>query len=347
MSFNFATCRKVPPRNFFPNPPNDGSERPWSRARGLRCLNNFTNEDLNMRRKAEILQYKNNNANLSKKQLYSRTARAIGVQRQSWVTQPFISGNTTINFDNKSINSNTNPNIRNLKRLENILICPSKKNPICNPSSNSDVPGNKELCYDKSVPLVDYKEELTYSKIGTTWPQRSWEPGDKGFPVGKIGIGYNIYLNVIKHENITPIIPPHPPELQYFYKYTNWGLVDVLNSNVYSDLNSALKASIENNISTGVVFFNNNYSLRYNYGMSRWQQSISYIKYNALDKLLPSNTAVSECFICSNTNCDNNEEYSRFWDCNYSKTICKPLNLDSEREIHKNTIIFYKDILNT
>ena len=200
MSFNFATCRRVPPSNFFPNPPIDGSERPWSRARGFQCLDNFTNEQLDMRRKAEILKYKNNNANLSKKQIYSRRARAIGVEQKSWGTQPFISGNTIITSNNKSINTKSNPNIRNLERIENILKCPAKKNPICNPSSNSDVPGNKELCYDKSVPLVGYKERISYSKIGTTWPQRSWQPGDNGFPVGKIGSG-NIYTNNIINDN--------------------------------------------------------------------------------------------------------------------------------------------------
>ena len=200
MSFNLATCRTVTPSNFFPNPPIDGSERPWSRARGFQCLDSFTDEQLNMRRKAEILKYKNNNANLSKKQIYSRRARAIGVEQKSWATQPFISGNATITSDNKSINTKSNPNIRNLQRIENILICPSKKNPICNPSSNSDVPGNKELCYDKTVPLVGYKERISYSKIGTTWPQRSWQPGDNGFPVGKIGSG-NIYTNSNNSDN--------------------------------------------------------------------------------------------------------------------------------------------------
>lgn len=187
MSFNFATCRNVPPNNFFLNPPFDNSIRPWSRARGFQCLTNVNSEDLNMRRKAEILKYKNNNANMSSKQLYSRRARGIGVEQKAWGTQPFISGNTTITFDNKAINSLTNPNIRNLKRVENILICPSKTNPICNPSSNSDVPGNKILCFDKNIPLVGYNESISYSKIGTSWPQRSWEPGDEGFPVGKIG----------------------------------------------------------------------------------------------------------------------------------------------------------------
>lgn len=180
MSFNFSICRKIPPNNFFPNPPFDGSERPWSRARGFQSLNTFTNDQLNMRRKAEILKYKNNDANLSKKQIYSRRARGIGVEQKSWASQPFISGNTSIIFDNKSINSNTNPNIRNLKRIENILICPSKKNPICNPASNSDVPGNKELCYDKSVPLVGYNEEISYSNIGTKWPQHSYLPDNIG-----------------------------------------------------------------------------------------------------------------------------------------------------------------------
>lgn len=200
MSFNFATCRRVPPINFFPNPPIDGSERPWSRATGFQCLDNFTDEQLNMRRKAEILKYKNNNANLSKKQIYSRRVRAIGVQQKSWATQPFISGNVTITSDNKTINSNSNPNIKNLERIENILICPSKKNPICNPASNSNVPGYKELCYDKTVPLIGYKERISYSKIGTTWPQRSWKPGNNGFPVGKIGSD-NIYTNNINNVN--------------------------------------------------------------------------------------------------------------------------------------------------
>lgn len=192
MSFNFAICRTVPPSNFFPNPPNDGSTRPWSRAANFKCLYDYTSEQLDMRRKAEILKYKNNHANLSKKQIYSRNAKGIGVEQQSWGTQPVISGNTTISFDNKTINSNSNPNIRNLQRIENILICPSKKNIFCIPSSNSNVPGNKRLCYDKNIPLVNYKEKVTYSKIGTTWPQRSWESGDKGFPIRKIGS--NIYL---------------------------------------------------------------------------------------------------------------------------------------------------------
>ena len=180
MSFNFSICRKIPPNNFFPNPPFDGSERPWSRARGFQSLNTFTNDQLNMRRKAEILKYKNNDANLSKKQIYSRRVRGIGVEQKSWASQPFISGNTTIIFDNKSINSNSNPNIRNLQRVENILICPSKKNSICNPASNSDVPGNKKLCYDKTIPLVGYKEQISYSNIGTKWLQDSYLPDNIG-----------------------------------------------------------------------------------------------------------------------------------------------------------------------
>jgi hypothetical protein len=64
------------------------------------------------------------------------------------------------------------------------------KNPIkCEPSSASDVPGNSVLCYDPSVPLVNYlPPQRTFLAGGTKWPQYSWQPGDSGFPRGKKGM---------------------------------------------------------------------------------------------------------------------------------------------------------------
>jgi len=59
----------------------------------------------------------------------------------------------------------------------------------CEPSSSSDVPGNSILCYDPSVPLVNYlPPPRTYLAGGTKWPQSSWKPGDNGFPRGKKGM---------------------------------------------------------------------------------------------------------------------------------------------------------------
>jgi DNA-binding beta-propeller fold protein YncE len=59
----------------------------------------------------------------------------------------------------------------------------------CEPSSASDVPGNSVLCYDPSVPLVNYlPPPRTFLAGGTKWPQSSWQPGDNGFPRGKKGM---------------------------------------------------------------------------------------------------------------------------------------------------------------
>lgn len=61
-------------------------------------------------------------------------------------------------------------------------------NIICQPSAASDVPGNSILCYDPSVPLVNYiNPRRTYLAGGTKWPQTSWKAGANGFPRGKKG----------------------------------------------------------------------------------------------------------------------------------------------------------------
>ena len=66
---------------------------------------------------------------------------------------------------------------------------PKPKTIICEPSSASDVPGNSVLCYDPSVPLVNYlPPQRTFLAGGTKWPQYSWQPGDSGFPRGKKGM---------------------------------------------------------------------------------------------------------------------------------------------------------------
>ena len=135
------------------------------------CL---TNPVIQMRRKAEILKYKNNSSNITKAQNWSQIVNGVGkYSNQSWATQG---------------TAYTNPNVFNLEQQGNTLICQS--NPvICNPSSSSDVPGPViEICDDPSVPLVGYVQPIrTKTNIGFKWPQRSWRMGDMGFPRGKAG----------------------------------------------------------------------------------------------------------------------------------------------------------------
>ena len=127
-----------------------------------------------MRRKAEILQYKQNSSQLSEKTKYSLMVQGKGpYAKRAWGNQG---------------DRGTNPNISGLPQEGNTIICNSSP-VICNPTSSSDVPGPiTNLCYDPSVPLVGYVQpNRTKVNIGFRWPQRGWSIGDMGFPVGKRG----------------------------------------------------------------------------------------------------------------------------------------------------------------
>jgi hypothetical protein len=136
----------------------------------------LTDPAIAMRRKAEIFKYKNNSSNLTKQQYFSLLAKGNGpYAKRAW-------GNQSI--------TNSNPNISGLAQSGNTIICNS--NPIlCAPTSSSDVPGPiMNLCYDPSVILAGYNQpNRKRVNIGFKWPQRFWQPGDNGFPVGKAGTG--------------------------------------------------------------------------------------------------------------------------------------------------------------
>ena len=60
----------------------------------------------------------------------------------------------------------SNANLANLPRVNNTLIfsqASEKVKSTPKPSYNSDVPGNKLLYLDKSIPLFGYKRQYTYS----------------------------------------------------------------------------------------------------------------------------------------------------------------------------------------
>ena len=82
----FAGCDTCPKRNGI---------RPWNRYNGETCLKNFTLDELDMRRKAEILQYKNNDSNMSSKQLNARLFRGIGTQKNHGVINVLYHSNQT------------------------------------------------------------------------------------------------------------------------------------------------------------------------------------------------------------------------------------------------------------
>ena len=135
--------------------------RLWSRVQSNFSLvipvNQFT-PDEQMNRKANVLQYKSNSSNLTKKQQYSLIAQGKWTNRtKTWATQ-------SVKY--------TNPNTHNLLKVENALICTSPA-VICVPTSSSDVPGPIiDICYDDSLTTY-YPREITIMNTSTN-----------GFPKG-------------------------------------------------------------------------------------------------------------------------------------------------------------------
>lgn len=90
--------------------PNYGGPYPtrtWSRMPAMGCPGTAASRAL--ARKTETLQYKGNSAKLSKKQLWAQAAKGKGPNRKkSWATQS---------------QTYTNPNVNNLPRVRNTLLC--------------------------------------------------------------------------------------------------------------------------------------------------------------------------------------------------------------------------------
>jgi hypothetical protein len=121
--------------------------RIWTRTDN-NCIYGNKNE-LNMRRKAEILQYKHNSSKLTKKQQWANISRGNHSNKKTWAIQ---NQNTT------------NNNLLNLPRVNNTLICDNSNSIICDPTSSSDVPGKIiSLCYDKNIPLINFRSRLKYT----------------------------------------------------------------------------------------------------------------------------------------------------------------------------------------
>lgn len=150
---------------------------PWSRATLVCTGNNYSQFALNMRRKAEILQYKKNQNNLTKSQQWSMLNKGLLTRKKTWATQGIV--------------NHSNPNTNNLNLNNNTLICNTNSvEPliIINSSSSSGVPGKSIGLYlDKSVPLTNYKNQITYSSGGKNIPEKDRYPDDYIYSVFQYG----------------------------------------------------------------------------------------------------------------------------------------------------------------
>jgi len=116
--------------------------------------------NLSEKRKAVIFQYKNNNINMSRKQLYSRLARGIGRQR----------GSTFATQSDSYTNANTK-NLQNVNVNTGPLLCPNSR-VISAYTSQNNTPGPKMLITNyPNAPLYNYRVRRTYVGGNTKWPQ--------------------------------------------------------------------------------------------------------------------------------------------------------------------------------
>ena len=120
----------------------------------------ITNPNIQMRRKAEILQYKQNSSNLTKQQYLSLLAKGKGpYAKRAWATQgdAFTSSNTS-----------------GLTQSGNTLECNSQNRILCKPSSSSNVPGPVvNLCYNPDIKLIGYNQPNRQRiNIGFKWPYK-------------------------------------------------------------------------------------------------------------------------------------------------------------------------------
>jgi len=102
---------------------------------------------LDERRKCEILKYKKNSSQITKKERYAAAARGTLLPKRGFAIQT-----DTI----------TNPNVANLPVRGNFFVCPSStKN--CSLTTECDVPGPAiPLCYNPEIPLYNYVRTYEY-----------------------------------------------------------------------------------------------------------------------------------------------------------------------------------------
>lgn len=129
------------------NPPSGTYFRPWQRFQNREICNTAsTTEQLDMRRKAEILQYRKNQANVSTKQTMANIIKTSASSRirSQYATQPLYQSN-----------QGANSNVDGLPRSGDSLLLPTCVGNNTGLNTESNVPGRRRtLIFDRNVPLT-------------------------------------------------------------------------------------------------------------------------------------------------------------------------------------------------
>lgn len=147
------------------NPPSGFYLRPWTRFDyDDVCREGFTQDQLDMRRKYEILQYNKNQNNLTKKQQYVHDVKGISAttRRRQFASQPLY--NNTVG---------NNVNVDRLNQSGATLVFQTCTPQAESYTTDSDVPGpRRRLFFDRTVPLTRYVPvRRTYKGAeGSKWP---------------------------------------------------------------------------------------------------------------------------------------------------------------------------------
>jgi len=191
---------------------NPNPARVWSRVQN-RCSTDTADSNVDYARidydrqmllKGNILQYKKNSSNLTKNQRYTQIAKGMWTNRtKTWATQsdtytnPNTSSllrvnNTILDPSNNTFSSPSNPFNCPTTEIQDggNLVCSVVVNPctqevikrsvsqqLCNPTTDSDVPGQiQQLCWNDGTQTWYPRQRYTMGNSGTSWPE-----GYKGF----------------------------------------------------------------------------------------------------------------------------------------------------------------------
>lgn len=140
--------------------PNGGPEpaNTWSRTT-LPCVDAYSTQELDMRRKAEVLQYKQNSLHWTKKQKISYLSKnPIGKNKtRATPTQQLLFNYGVYTPPLAS---------KNCSNYNGIYMFTSGYM-LSNPSSASDVPTtNMKLYYDPNIPLANWKTQRHFTNAG-------------------------------------------------------------------------------------------------------------------------------------------------------------------------------------
>ena len=175
--------------------------------------------------KGNILQYKKNSSNLTKKQRYTQIAKGMWTNRtKTWATQsdtytnPNMTSLLRVNFSVLDPSNNTfsnPPNPFGCPTTEiqdggnlvcNVVVNPctqevvkrTRSQQLCNPTTDSDVPGQiQELCWNDGTQTWYPRQRYIMPTSGTKWPQ-----GYKGFVSAVTFVGPILSVGIMTCEQL-------------------------------------------------------------------------------------------------------------------------------------------------